>query len=272
MSHCLIDNNRALLLHIQCPRQHVLTSAITQDLENNPAIIVNDYPAISPSIDCDTVEILARGSIEPQDIDAVVFSHLHFDHTGDCTRFPQAKMIVGPGSRAFTTPGFPKDPKSPFFSDILDHPHFHELQFKPDSGIASFEHAHDFFGDGSLYLVDTPGHMPGHLAAVAQTGDDEWVFMGGDCCHHRALLLDRRPMSVTMGPNGTKSFHASPNVAKQTIGKVRMLEEDDCVFVALPHDATLDAYMPLFPDVLNGWKHAQWKETLDKHVSSRYPS
>ena len=84
---------------------------------------------------------------------------------------------------------FPKNPNSPLFSDILDHPHFRELVFKPDSVIATFSAAHDFF-DGSLYLIDTPGHMPGHLGALAHTGNDEWVFMGGDCCHHRALLLD----------------------------------------------------------------------------------
>lgn len=138
--------------------------------------------------------------------------------------------------------------------------------------MASFTHAHDFFGDGSFYLVDAPGHMPGHLGAIAHTDDDEWVFMGGDCCHHRALLLDRRPMSVTVGPNGTKSFHANPDLAKQTISKVRALEQDESIFVALPHDATLDGYMPLFPEHLNGWKRSEWKEKLDNHVASIYRS
>ena len=64
--------------------------------------------------------------------------------------------------------------------------------------------------------------------------------------------------------------HANPDVAKSTIGKVRTLEKDESIFVALPHDATLDEHMPLFPKSLNGWKHSSWKESLDKHVASIY--
>ena len=43
--------------------------------------------------------------------------------------------------------------------------------------------AHDFYGDGSLYLLDTPGHWPGHLAALARTTPDTFLFLGGDMCH-----------------------------------------------------------------------------------------
>ncbi len=36
-----------------------------------------------------------------------------------------------------------------------------------------FEKAFDFFGDGSFWLVNAPGHMPGHLSGLARTGADE---------------------------------------------------------------------------------------------------
>ena len=39
-----------------------------------------------------------------------------------------------------------------------------------------FERVHDYFGDDSFLLVDTPGHMPGHLGALARTGEDECVM------------------------------------------------------------------------------------------------
>ncbi|KIY01375.1 uncharacterized protein Z520_02927 [Fonsecaea multimorphosa CBS 102226] len=254
--------------------KHILFDlGLRKELENNPDVIRNDYGAISPEAPKDAVNLLAEGPVSASDIDAVVFSHLHFDHTGDCTKFPQASLIVGPGSRAATTPGWPKDPASPFLSSILDHPKFRELSFERETWIelGPFERTYDYFGDGSLYLVDTPGHMPGHLGALVHSGPGEWVFTGGDCCHHRSLLMGRRPMSVTVGPNGTKSFHKDPETAKRTIERVRDLDNDESFLVALPHDATLDGIMPLYPEKLNGWRNSQWKKDLDTRIATLFP-
>lgn len=54
--------------------------------------------------------------------------------------------------------------------------------------------AHDFFGDGSFYILDTPGHAVGHICGLARTtkaasspdnsAEDTFIFMGGDLCHH----------------------------------------------------------------------------------------
>jgi hypothetical protein len=43
----------------------------------------------------------------------------------------------------------------------------------------------DFFGDGSLWLVQAPGHMPGNLFAAVRVEGDIWIVLGGDCCHSR---------------------------------------------------------------------------------------
>ena len=205
------------------------------------------------------------------DVDAVVFSHLHFDHTGDCTKFPDAHLIVGEGSHAATTPGWPQDPNSPFLASILDHPKFRELSFQAWSPLGPFDRAFDYFEDGSLYLIDTPGHMPGHLGALAHTGDGEWVFTGGDCCHHRALLHGSRPLSVTFGPNGTKSFHRDPQAALKTIERIRKIDRNKHFLIALPHDATLDGLMPLYPKKLNGFRESEWKKRLDERIAELYP-
>jgi glyoxylase-like metal-dependent hydrolase (beta-lactamase superfamily II) len=203
----------------------------------------------------------------------VVLSHLHFDHTGDCTKFPDAELIVGPGSRAATTPGWPEARGSPFDGSILKHQHFRELDFDKDEWrpLGPFARAVDYFGDGSFFIIDAPGHMDGHLGALAKTGEDEWIFMGGDCCHHRSLLAGIRPMSVTVGPSKTPSFHRYPDVAKSTIHKVRLLEKQGSVLVALAHDARLDGVMPLYPGSLNGWKDSDWKKTLDQGLARDYP-
>ena len=37
----------------------------------------------------------------------------------------------------------------------------------------------DLFGDGSVYLVYTPGHSEGHVSVLART-DSGWVLLAGD--------------------------------------------------------------------------------------------
>lgn len=132
--------------------------------------------------------------------------------------------------------------------------------------LGAFPRAYDFFGDRSFYLLDKPGHMAGHLAGLAQTSPGEWVFMGGDCCHHRALLEGTRPVSVTIGPTGgTSGLHRDPATAIRTIGLIRQLEGYEHVFVALAHDAMLVDRMPL-----NGWKGSSWKKAIDDDVNRTY--
>ncbi len=39
--------------------------------------------------------------------------------------------------------------------------------------------AHDLYVDGSLYLLDTPGHWPGHMCALARTTPDTFILLEG---------------------------------------------------------------------------------------------
>ncbi|KAL7793962.1 beta-lactamase-like protein [Trichoderma afarasin] len=253
--------------------EHILFDlGMRKELENNPDVIRADYPYISPIVPKDATDLLDEGPVKSSEISTVVFSHLHFDHTGDPAKFSHATFVTGPGSSAATTPGYPRAAKSPFLSVVIEHKKYRELSFETDPWvpIGPFERAYDYFSDGSFYLIDTPGHMPGHLGALAHTYADEWVFLGGDCCHHRALLVGARPVSTTVGPNGTPSFHKDPLTAISTIEKVNQLQSGGNVMAALAHDAILEGLMPLYPEKLNGWKGAQWKQDIDDIVEQMY--
>ena len=218
-----------------------------------------------PLIPKDAHDLLLEGPVEPDDIDSIILSHLHFDHVGDCTTFPAAKIIAGPGSRRATTPGWPVSEKSPFSSSILQHDGYSELLWPQHSiPIGSFTTTLDYFGDGSFYLLDAPGHMPGHIAGLALISPGHWVFFGGDCCHHRALLDGIRPISTTCGPTGPSGFHKDSSTASETIDKIRELEATGSVFVALAHDHILDGVIPVYPHSLNGWEGSSWGEIVRK--------
>jgi len=230
-------------------------------------------------------DLLEEGPVKAKDIDIVVLSHMHFDHSGDVDEFPQAQILVGSGTINCITPGYPANEASPFDGTILSHAGLTELkksQYQAvDLGTVPtgfpFEEGINLFGDGSFWILDAPGHMTGHQMALARTGQDEWVSMGGDCCHHRDLLDDpRRDISVDVGPNGQPGFHKDPKRARESIRKLELLHSNASVFVALAHDAQIDGIVPVYPKSLNGWFKIGLKKrvrgtqlTLDE-VKTRY--
>ncbi|XRM44107.1 hypothetical protein ABZX51_007253 [Aspergillus tubingensis] len=119
--------------------------------------------------------------IPSSDIEAVVWSHPHFDHTGDPSRFPSTtELIVGPGVECSSWPGHTSNPDGLVLdSDAADRSvrgihfdHGNPLRVGPFN-------AADYFDDGSFYLLDAPGHATGHLCGLARTtaNPPTFVFM-----------------------------------------------------------------------------------------------
>lgn len=59
-----------------------------------------------------------------------------------------------------------------------------EIDFDSSSLKLGRFRAFDYWGDGSFYILDSPGHTLSHLCALARTTSDTFILMGGDVCHH----------------------------------------------------------------------------------------
>ncbi|KAK0723383.1 AhpD-like protein [Lasiosphaeria miniovina] len=203
----------------------------------------------------DVVDSLARGGLTPHDIDFVVYSHVHWDHVGDPAPFSRSMFVVGHGSLDVLAARSPelRGSHSFFEADLLDPARTIELPdpsassntapvaeaapfTKPWQPLAELRlpATLDVFGDGSLLVIDAPGHLPGHvnlLARVEGEGEGEdgatrWVYLAGDACHDRRILRGERRIGEWRDAHGQVCcIHADRPRAEATIDMVRGLEE-----------------------------------------------
>lgn len=110
---------------------------------------------------------LRQLGVAPESVRFVLQSHLHLDHTGAVGRFPNAVHVVQRAEHqyAFTPDWFAA---GGYVRKDFDRP---GLAWQYLDGSAT--DYYDLYGDGSIVLVSTPGHSPGHqsfLIALPQTG------------------------------------------------------------------------------------------------------
>ncbi len=138
-------------------------------------------------------QLRARG-IEPREIGLVVMTHLHFDHGSALADFPAATVIVSAlewraaRARGASLQGYPAAQLDPRLT-------YRTVDFHGPAARAHdpFERALDLFGDGSLTLLDTPGHSAGHLSVLARLRERE-ALIAGDAIYTIATLREgRRP-------------------------------------------------------------------------------
>jgi glyoxylase-like metal-dependent hydrolase (beta-lactamase superfamily II) len=98
----------------------------------------------------------------------------------------------------------------------------------------------DLFKDGSLYVIDAPGHLAGHINLLARTSDGDgtfsWVYLAGDSCHDRRILSKEREIGEWIDAHGHQCcIHADRKKAEETIARIKTIE-DEGVEVILAHD------------------------------------
>lgn len=212
---------------------------LRRDWQNLPPGLITHVTSklrFEMSVPLEVVDSLAKGGTKPSDIKRVFISHLHFDHYGHPALFPTPQFFVGEGSRALAASTYPQNPKSPLPADVIPENRTTYLDPAGWPALGPFPHALDFYGDGSVYVIDAGhGHMPGHLNLLVRTSaDGGWVYLAGDSAHHWDLLTGK-------GKIGCHSHfgcaHADLEAAAEHIERIKtLIRENPRVRVLLAHD------------------------------------
>jgi glyoxylase-like metal-dependent hydrolase (beta-lactamase superfamily II) len=107
---------------------------------------------------------LQRLGFKPADVKNVIISHLHWDHAGGMRDFPHAHFFIGRREWDFASnlSGIPlfKNAfiKEQFCGADLD---IELIETDPRKPFKNFPASYDLFGDGSMVLIDMPGHSTG---------------------------------------------------------------------------------------------------------------
>ncbi|KAJ7695499.1 beta-lactamase-like protein [Mycena rosella] len=270
-----------------------------KDLENAAPAIVHAFKSLGLSmpVERDIVEQLVDTGVTLKSISAVIWSHSHFDHTGDMLKFPSSTDLVFGQDMARATCA--TDPTSTLLETDLADRKLVPVNFANSPLEFGGLKAHDFFGDGSLYLLDVPGHALGHICALARVTPSSFLFLGGDACHHpgqfrptdklhkhfpcpgELLAATRRSVSAThFGPSNSagefdlaarttplldvaeNAYYADPPTARASIEKMGSFDANADVFVVLAHDSSLLSVVEPFPALMDDWKAKGWKNLV----------
>lgn len=127
---------------------------------------------------------LAELGISSGDIRLVAVSHTHPDHVGNVDMFSAATVLI---QRAEYESAFAQ-PTTLFSAG-------HRAR-KLDGDV-------DVFGDGSVRIISTPGHTPGHQSLLVRLANTGAVVLSGDAVHFRDNWENRRVPSMNVNREQT---------------------------------------------------------------------
>ncbi len=136
---------------------------------------------VMPAMASGFIESLAEAGYGIEDIDTVVCTHLHFDHIGWNTRLVDGKWVV-------------TFPQARYLLGRVEYEHWlvtdgeyttnHADTVRPviEAGAADLVEV-DHQICPQVRLTPTPGHTPGHVSVVIESGGERAVITG-DMAHH----------------------------------------------------------------------------------------
>jgi N-acyl homoserine lactone hydrolase len=182
-------------------------------------------PNVAPKVSI--VDQLARINVTPDQIKYVGISHYHADHTGQVASFPKATVLIGKGDWDAISAPIPAQGVNfkPF-----------EGWVKGESKVESLAVDKDVFGDGSVIVMRTPGHTPGHSSVLVKLKSGNYILVG-DAVHFRE----------NYNSDGVPWFNFDRAQTVASIERIKKVAANLKATVIIQHDARDIAKLPAYP-------------------------
>ncbi|AWT51195.1 N-acyl homoserine lactonase family protein [Mycolicibacterium smegmatis] len=168
--------------------------------------------------------------VDPMSVGHIAFSHAHFDHVGNSRLFTSAHWYVQKEEYAamfgadYDNYGFVPD----LYATMKNNP---TTQLYGD---------HDVFGDGSVEVLRTPGHTPGHQSLLVRLRTAGTFVLSGDVAHFCDNFRYRR----------VPAFNADHDASRESMDHVENLVRAENATLLINHDARQSARIRRAPDFI----------------------
>jgi glyoxylase-like metal-dependent hydrolase (beta-lactamase superfamily II) len=171
---------------------------------------------------------LRQLGVAPADITHLAVSHFHGDHVGNANLFTAARLYTQePEYEAAFGPSPAKFGFGPALYEGLK-----------SSQTVKLNGDHDVFGDGSVVILSTPGHTPGHQSLLVRLPKRGAVVLSGDMVHFDDNWVHRRVPA--------RNFNKEQSV--QSMERIAALLAAEHAELWINHDKAQSAGIPKAPD------------------------
>jgi glyoxylase-like metal-dependent hydrolase (beta-lactamase superfamily II) len=184
-------------------------------------------PNVAPKVS--VVDQLAKLNLKPEQIKYVGISHYHADHTGQVDSFPKSTLLIG--AKEWEAISSPKPGPGVNFKPF-------EGWIKGENKVEPLALDKDVFGDGSVVVLRTPGHTPGHSALLVKLASGSYI-LSGDAVHFRENL----------DTEGVPAFNFDRAQTVASVQRIKQIAANLKGQVIIQHDARDVDKLPAPPEM-----------------------
>ena len=160
-------------------------------------------------------------------IDYFAFSHSHGDHVGNANLLTAATWLLNEKEMNWV-----QSPGDPSAALLAGYRNARTQMIRAD---------HDVFGDGTVVILQTPGHTPGHQSLMIRLQHSGYVILGGDLWHQRESF----EFSHVPG------FNYSRAETLASMDRIRRIMERTGARLVIQHELRDFTALPRFPAFLD---------------------